>query len=45
MKAPGLTDVGPTPTNPDGTNGWYKSAVTNSFKATDGGSGSLRAVT
>ncbi len=39
MKAPVLTDEGPTPTNPDGTNGWYKSAVTNSFKATDGGSG------
>jgi hypothetical protein len=37
-KAPGLADEGPT-TTPDGANGWYKSAVTNGFKATDGGSG------
>jgi hypothetical protein len=37
-KAPVLTDEGPT-TTPDGDNGWYKSAVTNGFKATDGGSG------
>ena len=37
-KAPVLTDDGPT-TTPDGANGWYKSAVTNGFKATDGGSG------
>jgi predicted outer membrane repeat protein len=38
MKAPVLTDDGPT-TQPDGDNDWYKSAVTNGFKATDGGSG------
>jgi hypothetical protein len=38
MKAPVLTDDGPT-TQPDGDNNWYKSAVTNGFKATDGGSG------
>jgi hypothetical protein len=37
-KAPVLTDEGPS-TSPDGDNGWYKSAVTNGFKATDGGSG------
>jgi hypothetical protein len=37
-KAPVLTDEGPT-TTPNGDNGWYKSAVTNGFKATDGGSG------
>jgi hypothetical protein len=37
-KAPVLTDEGPT-TQPDGDGGWYKSAVTNGFKATDGGSG------
>jgi hypothetical protein len=37
-KAPVLTDEGPT-NQPDGDNGWYKSAVTNGFKATDGGSG------
>jgi hypothetical protein len=37
-KAPVLTDEGPT-TTPDGDNNWYKSAVTNGFKATDGGSG------
>lgn len=38
MKAPVLTDEGPT-TTPNGDNSWYKSAVTNGFKATDGGSG------
>ncbi len=37
-KAPVLTDEGPT-TSANGTNGWYTSAVTNGFKATDGGSG------
>src|SRR5215203_4477230 len=36
-KAPVLTDEGPT-TQPNQA-GWYKSAVTNGFKATDGGSG------
>ena len=38
-KAPVLTDDGPTPTDPNGANGWYTSAVTNDFTATDGGSG------
>ena len=32
--APTITDRGPT-TNPNGTNGWYTSAVTNTFRATD----------
>lgn len=36
--APVLTDLGPTST-PDGDNGWYTSAVTNSFRATDEGAG------
>jgi hypothetical protein len=38
MKAPALVSDGPT-SGPDGTNGWYKTAVTNGFTATDGGSG------
>ena len=38
-KAPVLTDNGPTPTNPNGANNWYTTAVTNKFTATDGGSG------
>jgi len=37
-KAPALADDGPT-TQPNGANNWYTSAVTNGFKATDGGSG------
>jgi len=37
-KAPALVSDGPS-ANPDGTNGWYKTAVTNGFTATDGGSG------
>jgi hypothetical protein len=32
--APGITDLGPT-SSPDGNNGWYKSAVTNQFRASD----------
>lgn len=32
--APTLTDLGPT-AGPDGKNGWYKSAVTNTFRAAD----------
>jgi hypothetical protein len=36
-KAPALVSDGPT-TNPNGA-GWYKTAVINSFTATDGGSG------
>ena len=36
-KAPGLTDSGPT-TNPNAS-GWYNTAVTNTFAASDGGSG------
>jgi CSLREA domain-containing protein len=36
-KAPALVSDGPT-TNPNGA-GWYKTAVTNGFTATDGGSG------
>jgi hypothetical protein len=39
MKAPVLTNDGPTPTNPNGANNWYINAVTNKFTATDGGSG------
>jgi hypothetical protein len=38
-KAPVLTNDGPTPTNPNGANNWYITAVTNKFTATDGGSG------
>ncbi|MDP9476219.1 MAG: thrombospondin type 3 repeat-containing protein [Actinomycetota bacterium] len=37
-KAPALVSDGATAL-PDGDNGWYKSAVTNGFTATDGGSG------
>ena len=37
LKAPGLTDSGPT-TSPNAA-GWYNTAVTNSFAASDGGSG------
>ena len=36
-KAPALVSDGPT-TQPNAA-GWYKNAVTNGFKATDGGSG------
>ncbi|HSL01223.1 MAG TPA: PxKF domain-containing protein [Rubrobacteraceae bacterium] len=36
--APVITDVGPT-YGPDGSNDWYKSAVTNQFRAADAGSG------
>jgi hypothetical protein len=38
LTAPVVTDHGPT-TVPNGTNGWYKSAVTNQFAATDNLSG------
>ena len=37
-KAPALASNGAT-ASADGTNGWYKTAVTNGFTATDGGSG------
>ncbi|MFZ0014349.1 MAG: PxKF domain-containing protein [Acidimicrobiia bacterium] len=33
---PIITDLGPTPSSPNGSNGWYVSAVTNSFRADDG---------
>jgi hypothetical protein len=36
--APVLTDLGPTAA-PNGDNGWYTSAVTNTFRATDAGAG------
>lgn len=36
--APVITDLGPT-ANPDGRNDWYITAVTNKFRATDGGAG------
>lgn len=36
--APVLTDLGPT-SAPNGDNGWYTSAVTNTFRATDAGAG------
>lgn len=35
---PEINDLGPT-NSPDGSNGWYKSAVTNQFRASDAGSG------
>jgi hypothetical protein len=35
---PTITDLGPT-TGPDGANGWYVSAVTNEFRASDSGAG------
>lgn len=38
LTPPVLTDQLPT-ADPDGTNGWYKSAVTNQFRATDNLSG------
>lgn len=36
--APVIEDLGPT-AGPDGNNGWYKSPVTNRFKASDQGAG------
>lgn len=36
--APVIADLGPTAA-PDGANGWYISAVTNQFRATDAGAG------
>ena len=36
---PVITDEGPTPAQPNGKNGWYVSAVSNGFKASDGLSG------
>lgn len=36
---PVITDLGPTPKAPDGSNGWYVTAVTNTFRATDSGAG------
>ena len=38
-KAPALVSDGPTTPALTAANGWYKSAVTNGFTATDGGSG------
>jgi hypothetical protein len=37
--SPLITDEGPTPAVPDGSNGWYVTPVANGFAASDGGSG------
>ncbi len=36
---PSITDLGPTPAAPNGSNNWYTSAVTNTFEAADTGAG------
>jgi hypothetical protein len=37
--APTISDLGPTPASPNGSNGWYTTDVSNAFAATDSGSG------
>ena len=37
--APVISDLGPTPASPNGSNGWYTSDVSNAFEATDATSG------
>jgi hypothetical protein len=37
--APLINDDGPTPSAPNGANDWYTTSVTNTFSATDAGSG------
>ena len=37
--APTITDLGPTPSTPNGLHGWYVTSVSNAFEAADGGSG------
>jgi CheY-specific phosphatase CheX len=38
--APTISDGGPTPASPNGTNGWYKTSVSNHFTVSDGVGGS-----
>jgi hypothetical protein len=37
--APAIADLGPTPALPNGNNGWYTTAVSNAFEASDATSG------
>jgi hypothetical protein len=37
--APVISDLGPTPSSPNGNNGWYVTDVSNKFKASDATSG------
>ncbi len=37
--APTITNLGPTPESPNGSNSWYTTAVTNTFRAADSGAG------
>lgn len=42
---PTITDLGATPASHNGSNGWYTSAVTNTFRASDSGGGFLSPLT